>query len=307
MGAKKSAAVAEKKKKPASDEQQKPDIPRAVEPGAIDLNKLAAIGTEKAGDEVRAELRLNDAQLAKVARWAALVTLLDTVNAAEQSEYESLKLELADLYMAQLLALKTKPANPKLITKLPDGKIDVQASYIVKEVFNVQVPQLAKDETAKQAVMKILIEDFEPEVAAKLINEIDFTPNVVIRPVKHLLYGHYKDKEWIDATETEKSAVGKLINWVQNSPDLSAEEKAALIEVEQSATVRKGFLHRVTEYATTLPQVKAIWRLFKPQHQVSHAKYGMSSSETEKIDRLLASSKEVLGKADLSGKKKKDD
>lgn len=270
-----------------------------------DLQELASVSTSKDDkNETRTVFTLGAAAREMVNNYAPLKLLVDIFTKYAQTPYEALKEVLAERYMDQAFALKKRPANPVIRVekgdKKDDMKPDITANFIVQENFDLDIPELAKDETPADGFRRNVFKKIGKKVGKKLLEEVSFVPEVVIRPFKELMHGHYFEKKFVEATEVEKSAGEKLRQWVLNTKELTPEErKAILVSDPKSFEVKEGFLDRLPTLVDTRAELSVAWSIFRPITLVRDFKFGINDTEAQKIKRLTSCAKSVMGETPI--------
>ena len=206
---------------------------------------------------------------------------------------EALKAEVNEAAMkawvANLWRNKSQPKNPVLRTTNEDGRVDCESMFVVQNRFSVQIPD--PDDAANSIAQ--FLRDSEVAKPDDLVeNELDVSPQVGLRPFNELVSGHYEDKEFVDSSPEEKAVGEKLLKFVMSLDD---DEKELVLRTTPKIKVKPGFFERVTSYCGTREELEKVMAIFKPVVQNKNAKFGMSDTPVDRINRLLNKASEVLG------------
>lgn len=190
------------------------------------------------------------------------------------------------------------PANPKLEMK-KDNKADLQGIFQVQDRYTIEIP--LGDTPIEDRIEEALIAaGLTADKAEKIVSkEVDCTPSTTIRPLNELVNGHYVEKEWVEATEAERQAGKKLLDFVLGNATepLTAEEKELVIKHEEAKKVKAGFLERLPVYCDSVEEIKSVLAVIKPVHFVSHCKFAVSDTPENRQSRLITEASRILGVA----------
>lgn len=270
------------------------------------LSKLASIGKEKTtkAKPSRFELVLDETAQLNFHRWNSAKHVFDFVEARKDNMAEEMKEYCLQAMADEIIKQGAFPGNPQISIANSDGTPDESAIFQVQSRF---VIKKGDDKPNEDTVIESLIDvGFGRSKAEELVaNELDFTPSTYARPLNDLMEGHYEDRNFIEATEVEKSAGNKIAAFLLADPagdakmvivePLTAAEREVTIRTAPKIVVKKGFLERLTTYAKTAQEVLAIFKVITPVCFLSSPKFGISDSPTVKAVRLIKESAEILG------------
>ena len=206
---------------------------------------------------------------------------------------DELKGEVFKLWVDKMFAQKAKPVNPNLAQN-KDGKPDLSGVYIIQGKFKVHV------ESAVEAIETLVAVGMSEENAEKLIDaEIDFAPMSMLRSFNELVKGHKVEGGWADATAAEEAVAQKLMMVVmgQEIEPITDEERALVLVNKPNIQVKNGFLDRVVNYCESAEQLLGVFSVIEPVHYPRGGKFGISDTNEEKRDRLVAVASDVLTEA----------
>jgi len=262
---------------------------------------------KKVAKKDRPKLDLDDDIQEDFAEFAPLKTLVDLLEARRKEQAKSLANDIWPIYLAALWAKKKAPETPAIEARDESGNVDCTGQFMVQQGSKIKVilPSVGDDEEADEVFVEALVDQgVQRDDAENLVaNELDLTPEWSI-DLTTLIRG----------SGPSQAAATKLFCWLQGEDEdgeeldddaplvLSAAEKQALSEyVDENATYDpkllepKDFLDRVCNYAQNEDNLKAILTMIRPLSYVTRAKFGVSSSETEKTERLREQAKEIVG------------
>jgi hypothetical protein len=220
-------------------------------------------------------------------------------------------------FVARWFDAKTKPANPKIETKV-NGKADCGGNFQVVSTFSVQtetekVGDKEKQKISREAVIKALLDvGFEDEVAEKIVDEnVDVVEESGLKPHSQLLNGHYVSvkgkREFVEATEIERSAADKILDFVLGDEEevepLTPEERKAATYKTTKFVVKGGFLERAANYCESVEELEALLLVIQPQKKLSHTKFAKSDTESGRHKKMLEVFANFLGLGRLFSKK----
>jgi hypothetical protein len=238
-------------------------------------------------------------------RFAKTKQLYDVVNEELKAVKGELNEDLFDAWTNGLWNQKAWASSPAIKVRDANGRIDAEGLFIVQEKFKIQIP----DNTAPvESIVEGLVapsqdgdcetEPLVAEDAIKLIeNEIDFSPQLALRPFNELVDGHYVDRQKIEATDAEKAVGQKLLEFVTNN--LTPEEQALVLLNKPATVVKKGVLQRLAGYVKSKKQLVRALQYLVPVAYPKGAKYGVSLTPVERTKQLVNFAEELLGSADL--------
>lgn len=227
-----------------------------------------------------------------------LVSILGTKEKQFRADFED---EVFIKYLDLVWNSEKKISSPQILVNNEKGNPDCSATFVVVEGFNLEIPDFDNDGDYDQQLVQALVRvGLDTESAEKLVEEeIDLTPKIFIKPFNVLAEGHYENKEFIPATDVERSAANKLMGFVQgdkNVKPLTAAERDAAMDSKPSLVVKPGFFVRATEYAENFKQYRAIFKIIKPRTpQIRTAKFAISDSEERKLFRQAEMVAEIIG------------
>jgi hypothetical protein len=214
---------------------------------------------------------------------------------------DELKDQLWKKFTENWFTQKVKPGNPKIVSKL-NGREDCVAIYQIKAVFTVKaVPDHPSARGAVTTALELV--GIHPEVANRIYDEnIDVEIITALRPFNELAHGRYVSgvggREFVPATEVQKSAANKLLAVATGAADaspLTNEERNEAIIRESRYVVKAGFMERAVNYCQTVDQLRKLLTVIEPQPALSGVKFAAASSETEQATRTLNVMRELLG------------
>ena len=120
-----------------------------------------------------------------------------------------------------------------------------------------------------------------------------------------LCNGHFiSGREWVEASEIEKSAGAKLaalIKWngdMNNPPEpFTPEERSIVVKRDTGVVVRAGFYSRVATYAENVEQLIGIFKVIVPVHYPAHAKFAVNDTACQVGVRKVEIASEILKNA----------
>jgi hypothetical protein len=271
------------------------------------LNSLAATAKKnKQNSSDRPTVAVPEVALDAFERLVEANAVLEVAESRKEVEATVVNEIMLDAFAETVFRLGTTPANPKLEVKLGDGRPDLAGIFQVQGRFKINVPETVNDDDNMEARFLYALREagLTEEQARKLYeNEIDANPIVSLRPFNELVNGHYegegKTRTFVEATEAEKAAGQKLLQFVlgQTADPLTDEEKDLVVRQEESIKVKANFLQRLKLYCENATQVKGILKVIQPVHYVSHMKFGISDTPEDRQHRLVAAAANVLGQA----------
>lgn len=274
----------------------RPDPAPAKPTGASLLAGLASkakTAPKKEAKKERPVLPL-DSDVADIyAQFAPAKQLFDILDSRVEALKADLNPELFKAWVRIYWKNKSVPANPAIEVEV-DGKLDCEGMYIVAERMKVQIPN---NEDPAGSVTELLVSSgLERADAERLVeNEVDFTPQLSLRPFNELVSGHYESKQFVEASAAEQSVGQKLLEFVQNN--LTPEEQELVLLNVPKTVVKKGFLTRAVSYVHSEEQLAKVFKVFSPVPSNKGAKFGVSDTPPVRIERLLDYANELLGLA----------
>jgi hypothetical protein len=227
-------------------------------------------------------------------RFAGAKSVFDVAEARKDAEANVLNESLFNAWTDDLFKQGNQPPNPDLKTAKDDGHTDISAKFQVQKRFKLNI--LPGDGNINERLaLSLGFSGVSKAVAQKLITEeIDLTPQTVIRPFNELLYGHYENKVFVESSEKEKAIALKLLKFAMEN--LTEEERNIAIKKEESVKVKEGFFQRVTGYIKNIGQLRGIFKIIVPVYYTSHIKFGVSDTPDERINRLTEECRKMLGR-----------
>lgn len=268
---------------------------------AKDLLKSLASGGKKTVKKSnnRPVMNLSPEIQKKFSKFVILKTLADIFDSSRDLHKDQFRGDVFDSYVETMWKNKSQPTNPALEGHLTTGELDSTGVYIVQERYTVNIPDLSAEDDPAEKLVEVLVDlGLNESNASSLVeNEVDVTPFVGIRKFNELTNGRMEGKDWIAATDAEKVAAEKIMNFVQGveSEPLTDEEKDLVLEIKPQFTVKKGFLERAAGYVRTLEQLKAVFSVIVPVHYPKVAKFGISDNPEVRNQRLVREAALELG------------
>lgn len=264
------------------------------------LNNVGSIERKENG--VRPNLRLDDQDTALLEEYITAHTLMDAIEDRHDQVKQSLLTRMADKFTEAMWRTKRRPQNPHVRTLTAEGYLNDSAIYQLQSTFNLS--QYEGEEDPKGALLDALTEPETPnpldrDKAALLIRrEIIFSPALYIRGITDLTEGRFEKNAWVYASEEEKQAGAKLINYLQAKPDidgnitikaLTRDELNIVLVHKHRIKVKdvSGFFKRIFHYVDTLGQLRRVFKIMKPTNFISNAQFALSSSQYDKRQRLI--------------------
>lgn len=283
----------------------KPQIPLATRPQSANdmLASLAGKGQRVETKKKTAErpvLDMDDEFKRLFADYAPTRVVADVMMAKADALKNEVNEAAMKAYIANLWRNKSQPKNPVLRTLNADGRVDCESMFVVQNRFTVQIPD---PDDAANSIAQFLRDSHVAKPDDLVNNELDVSPQVGLRPFNELVSGHYEDKDFVDATPEEKAVGEKLLQFVMS---LSDDEKALVLRTTPKVKVKPGFFERVTSYCGTREELEKVMAIFKPVVQNKNAKFGMSDTPVDRINRLLNKASEVLGDPDAAADEEDD-
>lgn len=266
-----------------------------------ELEKLNASldTTEKQTTDVRPEMSVPPAVLKSFVRLVPALRILKIAEARKGIEEGIISDEMMGVYADILWNQGTRPTNPRLIVKLADGRPDMSGLFQVQEKWKLEYEK--GDAPASVRLAAALVRaGFDQSTADKIVkSEINTQPATVLRKALNDL---------VTGTALEKSGALKIIRLCGGSASepLTPEEKAACLMKIEVVEVKDGILQRVKSYCSGPAQLKALFKVIKPVHFVSHAKYGESDTEEQRTLRLAAEGQQLIMGTKIPEKEKKE-
>lgn len=270
------------------------------------LSKVAKSGKKseaKGTKPARKELQLNDAYIQDVfKRWIEASNVFTLVESRKDNMAEEVSDYCVNAIAEWMVANKNFPGNPKLELKNSKNEPDISAIFQMQDRYTVKKKD-GETETTPEMIVSSLVDMGLPLETAELIvkNELTFTSVTGSRPLNELLEGHFENRVFIEATEIEKIAGEKLAKFLlaekitDEIVPLTDEEREVTIRTMSKIVVNKGFLERVTTYAKTVDEVKAIFKVITPVSFPSHPKFGISDTPPIRSARLVRAAADILG------------
>lgn len=240
----------------------------------------------------RPELKLSKEDQAEFTEFVSVKELEAVVTARSKALGSSIEEKLMEAWTRLAFSIKGKPENPVVKVYTEDGTLDCESLFVVQNRFKqLQIPDPQKP---VQSLTNLLISiGLDPKKAAELVAaEIKFVPQVSVRSFNELV----GEK----ASDAEKAVGTKILEFVKS---LSAEERALAIDKTPTVEVVDGFLNRLTHYVDTSEQLGAVLQVVPPVLSKPQAKFAMSASPVEKVERLQGVANKLIG--ERTEKKKK--
>lgn len=213
-------------------------------------------------------------------------------------------MEYALKVMAKKIQMsKNQPSNPMVYIKA-DGKVDHQFQVTMTDKFKIRLPDVPEGVGAVQHYVDVFTNlGLHPNDAKNLVEEeLDFNPITSLATLTSLLDGVYGEKrEFIESTDEQKSAGLKLVNflkWDGNGPapePLTVGEKVLILERSNSVKVKAGFYNRICNYARTVDQILAVFKVIQPIIYPVYAKFAVNDNEVERHERKMKAFASIIG------------
>ncbi len=238
-------------------------------------------------------------------RYAQVKQVYDVVEGELKAVKSEVNELLFDAWTDGLWIQKAWPASPAVKVLGPDGRVDAEALFIVQEKFpKLQIPDPDNPEESivegltAPALAGDTTQPLSEADARRLVEtELDFTPQLSLRSFSDLVDGHYVDRQKIEATPAEKAVGDKLMKFV--TQNLTDEEQALILVNKPNTVVQKGVLTRLAGYLQSKEQLVLLFQYDVPVNYPKSAKFGVSDTPAERVKRLEATAKELIGAADL--------
>lgn len=278
----------------SADPATRPAIPLAIRPQSANdmLASLAGKGQKvapKKKTEERPVLEMDEEFQQIFADYAPTKVVADVMVAKANALKAEVNEAATKSWINTLWRNKSQPKNPVIRTNNEAGKVDCEAMFVVQNRFVLQIPD---PENPTESVAEFLRGAKVVKADELVEKELDATPQVGLRSFTELVNGHYEDKEFVEASDAEKAVGEKLLQFVMG---LSDEEKALVLLTTPKCKVKSGFFERVTGYCGTREELEKVMAIFKPVVQNKGAKFGMSDTPVDRINRLLNKASVVLG------------
>jgi uncharacterized membrane protein YkoI len=254
------------------------------------------------------EMHLTEQAEFDATRWINAKVLLEPIKSHEEAAKEAFSEYAVRKVAEKIFTNKSKPSNPEVIIRKEDGTEDHRFIFIFQNRFKIALPSHGNGHR-DQYVQTFIELGLHPISAASLVDtELDLTPIISVRSPKELMLGRYgADREWIPATEHEKSIGQKLIDLVLwdggKAPapaPLTDEERELVIATADSVKVKAGFLDRVADYCQSVDQLMAIFSVIQPIAYPAHQAFAKNDSEEFKLVRKLEACSDIIGKMPAS-------
>jgi hypothetical protein len=313
----KGKAKGKAKDKDKSKSKDKPSIPTAGQGKPSQRSnvlarfaKKAKPKTKKVAKKDRPKLPIPEAVQEKYRNYAPVKHLTDLLVAKNKQMAKELAEECWEIYLDFLWSKQKAPETPKLEARREDGKVDSEGQFMVQQGSKIRVklpPMEEGDDLFDAFVAALVNQGVDEEDAQNFVEaELDLTPQFNI-PITTLCTGD---------DDLNRSAAEKVLCWVNGQdedgddledPDaplvLTAAEKEALAEYIDDNSEAKpslidpaNFLDRICNYFSTNDDIKAVLTTVAvPDHFLSRTKFGVSSSESEKVDRLSEEASKIIG------------
>lgn len=247
---------------------------------------------KKASKPERPEVQLSEHAEQLFSEFAPAKELADIFTERAENIKGQLIDEVFEQYVGAMWTGKSQPTNPSLKSRNVDGRVDCEGIYIVQEKIKVQVPD--PNEPAESTIALLFKSGVSEPAARKLVeSEIDFTPQVGLRPFTELVSGHYEERAFVEATAAEQAVAQKILEFVTN--ELTEEEKELVLVNQPKTVVKKGFLERVVTYVGSENELKSVFKVLQPVNYPKGAKFAVSDTPVGKTNRLIGKASEILG------------
>ena len=260
---------------------------KSVEPNLDDL--LGALNEQveekvKIGDEEKNRPVVSAPEI--MTEFAGVKTAFDVLEERKDILGSELKSTVWDEFTNLWFSNKVKPSNPKIETK-NGRKADCQAIYQCRLPLKVQYREGL---SGRAAVIDPLKEvGLNDVIANKVFDEnLEIVVENSLRPFNQLAQGAWVSGEFNPATDIQKAAATKLLNFVigKASEPLTAAERVECLVKETRYVVKAGFLDRAVNYCETVDQLRALLTVIKPVEAISQVKFAQSDTDDQKNTRL---------------------
>lgn len=270
--------------------------PAAKKSGASLLAALASktkpVENKTPSSKERPTLVLEQSTQEVFNEFAAVKELYDILEAKMSAIKDELNAELFTSWTTMLWNNKNVPENPGIKVKIDDNISE--GMFVVQERIKLQIPDKADP---AGSIIKLLVDlNWKEEDATKLVeSEVDFTPQMALRPFNELVEGHYENKQMIPATEAEQAVGQKVLEFVMS---LSPEEQELILINTPKTVIKKNFLARICSYAHSFEQVAALFKVFTPVIQNRGAKYAVNATPVNRVQLLCQKVEQLIGSAE---------
>jgi hypothetical protein len=248
--------------------------------------------SKKATKPERPEVQLSEYAEQLFSEFAPAKELADIFTERAENIKSQLTEEVFEEYVGAMWTGKSQPTNPALKSRNSDGRVDCEGIFIVQEKIKVQVPD--PSDPSESTIALLVKSGVSEAVACKLVeNEIDFTPQVGLRPFNELVSGHYEERAFIESSAAEQAVAQKILEFVTN--ELTEEEQQIVLRNEPKTVVKKGFLERVATYVGSENELKSVFRVLQPVNYPKGAKFAVGDTPVGKTNRLIGKASEILG------------
>lgn len=271
------------------------------------LSDLApATEKPKAGAKQRWIVELQAGEQELLNRWITAKSVSEVIDARLENSKDDLAEYAMNLVAEALWKTKTKPLNPTLTIKKAGG-VDSQAVFLFSDKFKYRFPDVPDGVKPRDHFIKVFVDlGIGLGEATKLVDqELDLNPVVGIRPLTELTQGHYGEKrQFFEATAEEKEAGRKLMAFLvaQATPGENVEvepltpaERALIIKRDPGIKVKSGFLGRICNYAHSVDQLKAIFKVIVPIAYPAHQKFAINDTPESRANRLKDAVGDIIG------------
>ena len=285
----------------------------AAKPSASSvLASIAAMGKEKpkgATKQTKWVMTLTPEAQKLAERWIAAKSVHTPVEVRLKSTKGDFNEYALRQIATKLLETKSRPSNPLVVIENSDGTVLHQFQFVMADRLSCD-GKMPKDADPQEYYVDLLTGvGLSPKNAESLVeNEFNFAPVVGFRPLNELLEGHYIEaREFIPANDLEKSAGNKLAAFLQwdgsknSTPEaLTDEEKAISVQCTSGLKVNAGFLDRLATYCRNVDEVMGVFKIIKPSVYPNYLKFGVSESESGRVQMRQDNANEILGSTVLT-------
>lgn len=285
--------------------------PAAVSASSV-LASIAKIGTEKpkgAAKQSKWVMKLTPEAENLARRWIeakSVHTPVETRLNSSKGDFNEYALrEMAN----KLFETKSRPSNPLCLILNSDGSTLHQFQFVMADRFSYD-RNMPKDADPVSYYINLLtgVGLTHQNATALVESEFNLAPVVGFKPLNELLEGHFiEGREFIPATDTEKSAGLKLASYLQwdgsknSTPEaLTDDERAAAVQCSSGLTVNAGFLDRVATYCRNVDELMGVFKIIKPTVYPNYLKFGITESESARVMMRQQNANEILGSTMLS-------
>lgn len=185
--------------------------------------------------------------------------------------------------------------NPRYGVFDERGRLDVSAIFLVKKQFKFNLSERDGDMGIAEHLKADLMDyaGLSDEKATALVqNELHVYESIPVL-LDRLIYGSYSEGDWVESTDIEKAAGGKILDYIlaNNKKEfptpLTDQEREAVRQFEKEAyRLQPGFFERLYTYCEDAEQVYKVLKIVDPTHYFAYGNLGESETPEGKVRRL---------------------